>query len=203
MAPEHRPRPTRRSRSVPKGTVPPSLAILGYHQQLGSPSENAMATTKCAVYEPPITSLPYLVVVFLPDGTLQVQPQARRMRRRMPNRWRPKGREALTRHGPPSSHPIGSSGNRLSKAAFRECRPFSIVPLALVSPPSTRRAPKRDCSAALAGRYRQQSDRCHARVRSPFGDCLAALRQCRPCHETKTFPPAHLQKKRVTRISNS
>ncbi len=83
--------------------------------------------------------------------------QARRMRRRMPNRWRPKGREALTRHGPPSSHPIGSSGNRLSKAAFRECRPFSIVPLALVSPPSTRRAPKRDCSAALAGRYRQQS----------------------------------------------
>ncbi len=76
MAPEHRPRPTRRSRSVPKGTVPPSLAILGYHQQLGSPSENAMATTKCAVYEPPITSLPYLVVVFLPDGTIQVQPFA-------------------------------------------------------------------------------------------------------------------------------
>ena len=76
MAPEHRPRPTRRSRSVPKGTVPPSLAILGYHQQLGSPSENAMATTKCAVYEPPITSLPYLVLVFLPDGTLQVQPFA-------------------------------------------------------------------------------------------------------------------------------
>ena len=33
-----------------------------------------MATTKCAVYEPPITSLPYLVVVFFPDGTLQVQP---------------------------------------------------------------------------------------------------------------------------------
>ena len=35
-----------------------------------------MATTKCAVYEPPITSLPCLVVVFFPDGTLQVQPFA-------------------------------------------------------------------------------------------------------------------------------
>jgi hypothetical protein len=35
-----------------------------------------MATTKCAVYEPPVTSLPYLVVVFFPDGTLQVQPFA-------------------------------------------------------------------------------------------------------------------------------
>jgi putative transposase len=29
-----------------------------------------MATTKCAVYEPPVASLPYLVVVFFPDGTL-------------------------------------------------------------------------------------------------------------------------------------
>jgi hypothetical protein len=41
-----------------------------------SPSENAMATRKCAVYEPPVASLPYLVVVFFPDGTLQVQPFA-------------------------------------------------------------------------------------------------------------------------------
>jgi hypothetical protein len=35
-----------------------------------------MATRKCAVYEPPVASLPYLVVVFYPDGTLQVQPFA-------------------------------------------------------------------------------------------------------------------------------
>jgi hypothetical protein len=35
-----------------------------------------MATTKWAVYEPPVASLPYLVVVFFPDRTLQVQPFA-------------------------------------------------------------------------------------------------------------------------------
>jgi hypothetical protein len=35
-----------------------------------------MATRKCAVYEPPVASLPYLVVVFFQDGTLKVQPFA-------------------------------------------------------------------------------------------------------------------------------